>query len=587
MSSTQRKSRETPYCGGSDDRHVAYRLGQSSSPNPDFFMSSDSDLDPKEIKRQRVKADIELCKQVIKSVQSEILACHTEMNTLAPFNNLPQEVVSRILEAVPTIGPRYYYELRSMRLVCKAWTAHIEASPQYWKYAPTGLSTKFLKIVLQRARKTPMFVEYSPPHYAKAGAAGQVAPIPQLAALGWPVRSFRSTAQQFMDSELTLLQAFLKSPAPYLETLDMDTFERNNRFVVIPDLFSGIAPKLQTLRLREVVADWGTAAFPSLTTLSLEGVRRPPEHRLTVQKFMGVLRACPALESLKIDMPWAPSAPTVETDRIDLRCLKSLEFGWIDVSVAADILHGLTLPACENIKISCRERVLVPARFSDLVETVAEILPAPNVTVEIQDIHGMTVSGGRWTLTVHEDGIGGPTADGLRRLLVRSLPLIARNAVSSFDLTGLLPSRILPVLDEAFPGLVELSVTLSGTEYALYPLCGPTETGWLLPNLHTLTLNGNSLGVGHLAAVVEVARARGQHTGVASLRTFKTPLKKYEELCGGGRGIFEEMEELYEDIVYDQTPLPVRGRAEDADLVFSTGSGWHGFLQSSGQRAVY
>lgn len=276
-------------------------------------------------------------------------------------------------------------------------------------------------------------------------------------------------------------------------------------------------------------------------------------------------------------MPLVNTGPTTEMDKVVLKHLKSLEFGWMGIYVATDTLQGLTLPTCDTIHIACRETVLEPERFSDLVETVMEILPTSNVTMEIQCPMVLSVSGGRWTLSVEEDGHWNPTADGFRRLLVHSLPPIARSAVSAFNLTGpswTVRNIILPILDEACPNLAELRMTLSASwDFELDSLCGPQDRGWLLSNLQTFHVDAPSLGANQLAAAVEVARARRNKPGVMPLTTFKATLRRFEGLRGSGKGIFEEMEELYE--IIDCDPQLLRGHAPDADVVFSKARGEH------------
>lgn len=520
-----------------------------------------------------------------------MLASYTARNDLAPLNNLPEDVVHLIFENALQLWPHWYQhhyiQLGSIRLVCRAWMQHVDASPQYWRHARLNIRNELLEIVLHRSRGTPIIVDCDTLNPQPNKRNGSVL-LQELARLQWPVRAFKLSysADPIVKSQKALLSEFLGFPAPLLQTLHVDLKKIGH--VAAPTLFAGIAPKLKTLYLGNIVVHWSTIALPSLVSMTLTNVRGPVEHPLTVDELLRVLRRCPALDSLTINTPLHDSeqAPTSET--LTLIHLKDVSIGSMTASIARDLLRAIVAPTCEALKVTCNEEGIAdPQLFHHLVAPAFNMLPMSDLTVDIRGDRWLSASGERWKVSLDGGQLRwDDTAAEARRLFLYSMPPIARAAVSICKMNRLSANQrsvLLPVLHEAFPQLRELSITLSAINETLEldALCRPRDRlwqlglhfrpdqrGWLLPNLQTVVLESGEekLWVAQLEAVVKVAKARRGKVGVSRLKTFRASLKRGDRLREGGMKTFKKMDGLFEAIDYGRESGYT---SRDADVVFS------------------
>lgn len=523
---------------------------------------------------------------MMQCIQKRVAACHTQRNLLATIHDLPQDIFSHIFRTTLGDAHTYYDELTNMSLVCKAWKGFIDASPQFWRRVSSEYPTKFLDVALRNGRGVPLDATF----VSEDGGSPdrRLAFLQRLAALGWPVRSFTIYGHFLNENEIPFIKQFLESPAPLLKKLVVQSLLHDQRtFIPIKNPFDGNAPRLEAIVAQNVAMDWDELPLPSLKTLSLAGFGEPPEHRLTVPSLVELLKRCPVLETLQIQtMQFGQSAQdTVVLDPVVLPHLRILDLDAIATSSACDIIQRIALPVCERVSVECRDDVPAHHQTARLIEALMEKLPTQEVVVNGRGTW-LDVAGQRWSVKTTDTTDQGTTpADTYRRLFIDSLPPVARRAVSKYHFTNAtsvpeIRNAILPVLDEAFPELTEIFMTVEG-EFELDLLSTPTARGWLLPKLETFSLNDYSLGVTQLSVVVEMAQVRrqprtieGRQINPAPLRTFRTPSRIVPNLVGGGLAVFEQLQHVFETIEYDGTPIT--NQPLDANVVFIWGSdGWH------------
>lgn len=498
---------------------------------------------------------------MIHCIQNRIVRCRSGQNSFSPFNKLPQEIASMILLESVEEGFDYYMELMTLRSVCQSWKALIDETPHFWGYLFFDDCPELIDQIVRRSRGVPLDVR-------SGDGYGRYDPLRRLASEHLPLRSFQfDETRQLKEDESEDLKILLQRPAPRITNLElfMDPDEEDVVFIV-ENLFGGEAPNLQTVVVQYAAIRWEGLTLPKLQSLKLEGVRSPYEFTLSFPSFLHALHNSPNLETLFITaMVFRDEAQEPASTPITLASLKTVHLAEIPAQIANKIFQRMDLPTCNDLKVSCSLDPTSSVDVAGLIGTVMALMrSSQEIVVSVPYGTYLQVKGEGWAVKTGHMARLDPTVSVFRDLFINSIPLVARRAVSEFQISLWLSNALetlLPILHLAFPALSTLAVD-PFPGFNLDLLTSPTTMeGWLLPNLRTFHYEmgfrfSHPTGVAELSPAVRVAEARrnAQTTGLAPapapLTTFKAFACINPYLRGAGKELFERLEAVFENVEY-------------------------------------
>ncbi|EIM89432.1 uncharacterized protein STEHIDRAFT_167204 [Stereum hirsutum FP-91666 SS1] len=169
-----------------------------------------------------------------------------------------------------------------------------------------------------------------------------------------PLRTYSVTSNNYSFVSLSL-RSFPLGPAPHLIDFSVSYipgYEDISRWGTVHVPLNGVAPRLESVRLRGLDLYWGASTFiTGLTSLEL----RDHDSRVWIShpRLQAILTSNPGLETLVLDnsgpLGVADEWPVEEV--LDMRSLKRLVFARQRAEEGAAILKRLRLPALRQLEI--------------------------------------------------------------------------------------------------------------------------------------------------------------------------------------------------------------------------------------------
>lgn len=289
------------------------------------------------------------------------------INTRCSVDRLPPEVLGHIFSLVPSSLPthgftapslaRHTYDLLPLTQVCRRWRAITLDNSSLWsticESSPTHTATGVLR---GRARRAPLTVYLDGTHASGALAdilAHDAADIAELRLCGLQNLPTARLASEFLASPaLKLKHAAIRYQARYGGS------EAPAVSIPVAELWSGMAPKLETLELHDVPF-LPSNYFQSLTVLTLAWETVPVEW--TPSDLFALLEGAPLLEHISLrglpsDLHLRNSPSPDASASIALPRLQSLEIGdcrgpVCSVPLLRLILAHLAVPAGASVRL--------------------------------------------------------------------------------------------------------------------------------------------------------------------------------------------------------------------------------------------
>lgn len=175
-----------------------------------------------------------------------------------------------------------------------------------------------IQACLERSGRRPLSLEFRPPCHSCSPPYAHHFTSEEAQILQDNLHRFGSLSLH-LDPEIpdSIPSWILSTPAPLLEKLQLSGGPGLvPHFVGLPHLFAGHTPKLRSLSLTDCNLAWDAVSFPSVTDLRLdltESVEEPSSPVDIDRDVIAALRACPALQTLYIDLSNRPSSTKMST----------------------------------------------------------------------------------------------------------------------------------------------------------------------------------------------------------------------------------------------------------------------------------
>ncbi|KAG8944461.1 hypothetical protein FRC04_001773 [Tulasnella sp. 424] len=252
--------------------------------------------------RDALEDEISAREMVIAEAQSKIAALKSRQNELLPIHRLPAEVLSAILSmALPL--KRHHEERTKLLLVCRTWSSIIDGNPSTFWATLSGEDPLTQRArLLRKAGQMPLTIVAGGQYSSYHGAEDLVKYIKSN---DIPFRELVVGEYSGRGMEVVFANC-LAAPAPQLRSLDLEVGagwvlggeDPNSQHL---RMFSGVAPSLKSVRLCGVWIPWNSAILQNLLSLTLEypdGYRTQVGETPSLEQMLGILRSCPALQSL-------------------------------------------------------------------------------------------------------------------------------------------------------------------------------------------------------------------------------------------------------------------------------------------------
>lgn len=264
-----------------------------------------------------------------------------------PLTKLPNEIVIEVFKLVvePNDWPGQLARLRTLQLVGSHWHEIIDKTPEFWRHISNEYPSDFIKKALNKARAAGLNIN--------AYVSGCPYPMDMYGdkfnALLRPASRLWTKAKIHLDnlSEETA-RNILDIPVPILTelTLDCSYVSHKGPWAEPPPsmtIFPGPVPCLRHLNLKYVPIRWSSDLLKGLRTLTLVVSIAAP----SLLEFIGVLEACPELESLDFQgcIGLSENKPATPVKLCKLAKL----YIWLFAEspcLVADVLHHIRAPEC-------------------------------------------------------------------------------------------------------------------------------------------------------------------------------------------------------------------------------------------------
>ncbi|KAG8944457.1 hypothetical protein FRC04_001769 [Tulasnella sp. 424] len=317
-----------------------------------------------ETARDADEDEIAARQMVIAEAQAQIAAIKSRQNELLSIYRLPAEVLSLILSmALPL--EHYHEERTKLLLVCQAWSSIIDENPStFWATLSAEDPPTQRARLLRKAGQMPVTI-VTGSHYASSKATEDFVkyvksndiPFHELVVREW---STAVTGAVFANC--------LAAPAPHLRSLDLEiesgwVLEDEDPNSPHLTMFSGVAPKLKSVRLCGLCIPWNSAILQNLLSLALEYPDYRADGTPSLEQMLGILRSCPALQSLMLrDVDFERS------DRVPLPPLSLDRLTTVDISTSSfhsifSLLRHIQFPTTATVALA--KNVWIPEDDDD------------------------------------------------------------------------------------------------------------------------------------------------------------------------------------------------------------------------------
>ena len=300
----------------------------------------------------------------IQTLESAIIAWKKRHNTLSITARLPSEILSDIFSYIipeHTLIP--YTNFPSPRgskwfqvtHVCTHWRGIALECPNLWTRISFGSHSWWTEEMLMRSKAAPLIIVTPIFNSNQKSIISALSNISRIKALH--LEPFISKV------DWDILAVNLMNPAPQLERFVLHGSYQNaaasNRSTLPYDLFSGDAPRLRELELRNCKVPWTSPVLWTLTSLKVSY-----RHRVTgegtgglgLDQVISALRCIPCLEDLSLQhaLPTLRAEDSINfspgSATIPLPCLKSIHLE-DNLQACTYLLNQLPYPATTSITL--------------------------------------------------------------------------------------------------------------------------------------------------------------------------------------------------------------------------------------------
>jgi len=296
-------------------------------------------------------------------------------NTFVPINQLPPEILSRVLE--------YYtqeQDLVGATHVCQHWRSVLISSPSLWscfqfesEWGPDRALAYF-----ERSKSVPIDLSITVTYPEDIDMLKCLAPnIPRTRSL--IIRESSRTSPAFL---------LFRNPAPSLQHLEIHS--GNNDFVCLPDDFLGQqAPSLRFVNFNGVRPTFETLfPLPNLTEFRLYLPEGAGLFRMSA--LFRFLSDSPLLEKLCIRIPNQTTQDIPMGQVISLESLVELEYTY---NLGDRVLPYLKLPRLKHLQVAPSLGSVEVQKLADILPYDVRVLLAGATTMSYNtDAHSITVS---------------------------------------------------------------------------------------------------------------------------------------------------------------------------------------------------
>lgn len=261
----------------------------SSLPDTDIGVSAFNSTTVVEAAYKQIKGEIQL-------LEAGIRVWKTRYNTLSIIARLPPEILSTIFKCIAAASQQwiasYNYRTRWINVthVCSYWRRVALEDPSLWTNIPFS-HPRWAKEMLERSKGASLTIVAD--LYAKNSSHMEL------------VRSALTRISRIQKLSLTqnsnenLLETTLwglVEPAPRLESLKVSFNDINSVHRLPLRIFSGEAPRLRELDLRDCALTWDAPFLRGLTSLKMSSI--PLKARPSMSHILAALRNMPNLSTL-------------------------------------------------------------------------------------------------------------------------------------------------------------------------------------------------------------------------------------------------------------------------------------------------
>lgn len=299
---------------------------------------------------------MEFLKEHISVVKGDIRRLREYQNTqLLAVSKLPSEVLLIIFEFLVELGlnfpggstpakqrARYvsttFYHLRITH-VCRLWRQVALDSPQIWSYIFGFAPPSIVKLFLERARSTPLYL-WSPVFSNDESVLAVLDHLDRLVEIN-------------LECKPTWVERITSQPTPKLETLTLRKSSYAESFQFTADAF----PALQHLSLTGYVLKSSVASLVNLRTLAIDSYHESPFYGPQESRargpveFFATLDGLPFLTSLILTDAFAPLNGPIPPLSVTLPSLTHLSIRDSDISNLG-MMSRITAPLVKTIKLT-------------------------------------------------------------------------------------------------------------------------------------------------------------------------------------------------------------------------------------------
>jgi hypothetical protein len=306
-----------------------------------------------------VEAAYKRIEEEIEALEAAIRAWKGRHNTLSITARLPPEILVTIFKFVvsnnlhPVYPPVKRLGWINVTYVCALWRHAALECPSLWTTIPFT-HPQWTEEMLARSKMAPLTVvtnvhKNNPRHVQSVRAA--------LTRIGQIRELTIAEGDSYQENPLNQILADLVNPAPVLESLSVSYLNQGSEVRMLPQrLFSGEAPRLRKLALRNCSLAWDAPILHPLTSCRLHSM--PLTARPTMGQFIAALRGMPNLQTLELldILPIGSSlGAALETGSESMISLPHLTHLRIDSDAPASefLLNHISYPPTASVILSC------------------------------------------------------------------------------------------------------------------------------------------------------------------------------------------------------------------------------------------
>lgn len=573
-----------------------------SAQKPKSIRSSPSSVPEPDTAREALEDEIAAQRIIIAEAQSRVAALKSRQNELLLIHRLPVEVLSIILSmALPL--KRYHDERTTLLLVCRTWSNIINGNPStFWTTLSAEDPRSQRTRLLRKSGQMPVTIVIGSYYGGSRSSKGFMKYITSKS-LSFRELVVREYKKRRMED---VFARCLATRAPHLRSLDLEVdggwvLEGGDPNSQQLRMFSGIAPKLRSVRLSGVSIPWNSVILRDLLSFSLEysdsGARGTP----SLDQVLEVLQSCPALQFLTLrEMNFGRSNRTAALRPLSLDQLMRINLSAPSSRSNLAILQHIQFPKTATVAVTTKDH-----RHDDDDDSLNTALSLLQHHLSIKSLHVvidqplLQFSTNGFTFSILNRGQKHAISRTTYRDVFSGFPYPARTAVTALRM-GSLESQdstaILLAVNDLLPNLSRLSVVPfhplkskkpwnAVLEKVVQPVEDIVRPTWLCPKLTSLHVTAGSEISLDLPAIIKLVRTRNSDRKSKGKRVIKSPITSIHITLRTGRLSLDQMDlihELKSEVTNVYCPMPTEtDEAGDRNDIQSESDNQESFLSSS------